>query len=190
MRVKGEGTQGGETVGVDMSFKGQDAWGSINSGGVLQIESVGGSTYIKAADAFWKNILGSEAAPALAVIKGRWLKVGANDAMFGTLASFAKKGDFLSQLLAAGGTVKKGKASTIDGVRTIAIVDTGKDGGTLYLDSATARPVRIVPPKSSKTTGVLNFTYVDPGQAPKAPASKDVLDASALSGGASPSASS
>jgi hypothetical protein len=174
-------------MSVDMTYKGKDAWGSINSGGKLQLESIGGETYLKAEDAFWKSTLGTEANAAIALINGRWLKVDPHDSNFGSFDSFADKKAFISQLLSPAGTVTKGGTSKINGVNVVALVDSSKDGGTLYIDTATGRPVQIVPSGVTTDTGSINFSYEDPGAAPTAPAAGEVLDSAKLSGGASAS---
>jgi hypothetical protein len=189
IHVKGSATANGQPIQIDLQFKGTDAWGSLDTGGKVQIESIGGSDYLKAEDAFWKNALGAQADAAIARINGRWLKFDPTDVTFGTLATLAEKKTFVSNLLSPSGTVTKGGTSTVNGVDVIALVDSGTDGGTLYLDKSTGRPVQIVPPASSADTGSINFTYEDPGAAPQPPAASDVINAGALLAGSSGSSS-
>jgi hypothetical protein len=113
--------------------------------------------------------------------------VDPNDSNFASFGSFADRKAFISQLLSPEGTVTKGGTSKINGVNVVALVDSSKDGGTLYIDTATGRPVQIVPSGASTDTGAINFSYEDPGAVPTAPAASEVLDSAKLSGGASAS---
>lgn len=184
VHIKGTATESSEKVALDMSYVGQDATGSMTvNGGKLTLLTVGGSTYFKADQAFWKAADPTEASKILAIVGDRWIKIDPTDSSFGEMASMATR-DFLTQdLLAPEGKITKGEPKTIEGVDCLALVDTNTaNGGTLYVDSSDAKPIQVVPSAGAKSGGELNFDY-SAGTIPAAPAASDVLDFSALQGG-------
>lgn len=169
LRMQGEGTEAGQSFSVDMTYVGEDADGSFSiDGNQLNLRKVGGETFFKADDEFWKAQVGKDADQVIAVINGRWIKTN-GEADFADLIGFTDRETLLGDTLKAEGTVKKGKTKTVEGVECLGLDDTE---GLLYVALDDARPIKIVP-KSSE--GGMTFAY-DDAEAPKAPAASDVID--------------
>ena len=185
VHVSGTAASDDQTVSLDMSYVGNDASGSMTmSGAKLTLLNVGGTTYFKADDAFWKTAAPSDADKIVAIVGDRWIKIDASAADFREMASIATRDFLTSEVLTPSGTITKGEPKTIDGVNCLTLTDTDpKEGnGVLYVDAADAKPIRIAPGEGGDAKGELDFDY-SPEAIPAAPAASDVLDFSALQGG-------
>ncbi|NIK58657.1 hypothetical protein [Kribbella shirazensis] len=69
------------------------------------------------------------------------------------------------------------RSTTVDGVPCVGLE--GSDG-TLWVDAATARPVRLEIPDKSSPKDALTFTEYGEIAAPKAPPAAQVIDGKAL----------
>lgn len=176
--VKGKISQKGTTTGIDLNYVDDDSHGvlTINDASV-QIETVAGKTYFKPSNAFWKAQMGPSATQIIKLINGRWIIADAGNASFQQLIDLASRKFITDQILDPSTKVSKGKQKTVEGVRCIALTTSD---GILYLDRSNARPVQIAGADSG-TTGTANFSY-DKIAKPTAPAAKDSVDVSKLSG--------
>jgi hypothetical protein len=109
----------------------------------------------------------------IALIAGRWIKTSLTNKDLGDLALFASKPKFFDTLFEPTGTLSKTAPRTVDGVTAIGLRDTD---GTLWVDTATARPVRL----ESSGTDALTFSEYNRITAPKAPPAAQVIDGKAL----------
>ncbi len=91
------------------------------------IIAVGGAVYIKANEAYWKDQQGERAARELA---GKWLKSPASTTELRDLTKGLDP-ETLSHCLATDhGTLAKGGTETIDGKKTVVLIDKGDRPGT------------------------------------------------------------
>lgn len=157
VRISGSGTSGGSPLALDLHLlAGKGGAGHVLISGLsFDIVRIGPKAYFKAGAAFWRKFGGNAAAQ---LFKGKWLMASATT---GDLASFTPLTDiaaFMKQLLGSHGTLKLGGTKTLNGRPVIAIIDTGKDGGTLYI-SATGKPYPLE--LASKSSGTIKFTGWD-----------------------------
>ena len=175
VHVAGSGTTGGSPLALDLFLVADKGGkGSISvSGLTFDIVRIGDTAYFKGDSAFWEHFGGKAVAQLL---KGRWLKASATS---GELASFTPLTDiaklFASILTSSNTLVNQGETD-LDGVKTVAILDT-KKGGTLYV-AATGTPYPVALKK--KGSGDIAFTSWNEPVTLTAPA--DAVDASQLGG--------
>lgn len=165
--MKGATTEDGENVDVDFKIDDKNASGIIKSQGMtIELIKVGTDVYIKA-DELWSSLLAANPT-ALALIKGKYVKVDSSDAQFGSLADLANTDD----LLKPEGTFTKGEAKAINGTPAIGLVDE-KDKSVLYI-STVDKPL---PLRIERTGGGgLDFTEFGESFDIKAPDASQVVD--------------
>jgi hypothetical protein len=178
VQISGSGSDSGNSVGIDLSYVGDDASGTVKLGNAeISLLTVGGGAWFKASDEFWKSQFSAKQATAvIAVVNGRWIKVDPTDASFKDMFSLAHRSGLDTGLLDPNGSVTKDKAKTIAGVPCLALKSSS---GILYVDKANARPMEI--DNATGNASKLTFSYKNEA-APTAPAAKDVLDYSELAG--------
>ena len=174
--IKGEGSDEGSTIAIDMSYVGKDSEGSIAiDGNEMQVLAVDGKTYFKATDAFWESMAPDQAEQIIAVVNDRWILTN-NEPDFKDLASFADRTAFADELLKPESTPKLGDPKKVAGVDCLALDD---EGDVLYVAKDDGRPIQIAGEKGEGDD--LNFTY-DDAKAPEAPAKSEVLSTSVFGG--------
>jgi hypothetical protein len=167
----------GTPQAVKFDYSGTDSYGTITTdNGVLTLLNVGGVTYYKADDAFWKYSAGKQADAIIAKLKGRWIKPAA-DSSFADFLKVADRASLTHQVLAPQGTITKGSTKKVNGVTCIVLED--GDIGSLSIATKDARPIQL----TSKANGVLNFSY-DAVDIPDVPSDADVIGESELTGSA------
>jgi hypothetical protein len=176
VHVKGSTSSENQNISIDLKIDHKDFAGTIEtSGTVLEIIRLGSDFYLKAPDAFWEQMIPKEQQVALALIKGKYVKMGSDNPSFKELSSI---GDF-DTLLKPEGTVSKGQEKTVNGTPAIALVDS-TDKGSLYIATVgQPLPVRI---ESAKNEGI-DFTEWGTSFGLKAPPATEVFDLSKLLGG-------
>jgi hypothetical protein len=178
--VSGKIDDQGQETGLDLNYVGDDSRGTITlEGTTLELETVGGKTWFKPSDAFWNKQMGAKsAAQIIKIIDGRWIVAEASNQSFAQLIELASKDFVTKEILDPDSKVTKGKVTKVKGIDVIPLKTTD---GTLYLDKSNARPVQIVG-NGSQGKGTADFSYdkIDP---PTAPAAKDQVDLSKISGG-------
>jgi hypothetical protein len=179
-RVKGNIIDAGQKISVDFEASGKDVRGSMTVGaGKVELLSVGGQHYMRPNEQFLVAAGGLKQAQAkafVALIGDRWAKVPASDKDFNSLFDVANP----DVLLKPDGKVSKGKAKVVAGVPTIAVIESGSDGGTLYVaTTGKPYPVEMTAKNGSITTfSSVGATFTDI----KAPSASEVVDLAALQG--------
>ena len=147
-------------------------------GASISVILIGRTAYLKMSDTFWRQQTSSkaEADALLDLIDGRWIKTTLTNKELGDLALFASKPKFFDTLFEGTGPVRKTPVRTVNGVTSIGLRDSE---GILWVDTATARPVRLEVPGETGTDA-LTFTEYNQVTAPKAPPADQVIDGKAL----------
>jgi hypothetical protein len=163
VHVKGDGSSGGETVGIDMVFtRAGTGKGTFTSSGVtFDIAPIGDTAYIKGNAAFMKQLLGPAYTKDLAATIGdKYISGPPSDPRLASLADFVDMEAFLKQVLTPDGKVAKSAGKTINGIPTVGIDDNQgtTNTGTMYVaNDGTDLPVALNSHDGSKDGGVLNF---------------------------------
>ncbi|TCC30163.1 hypothetical protein [Kribbella speibonae] len=176
VRMKGAMSDGGDRIVLDIRLGQAGGQGTMSiNGAAFSLIVLDRTAYLKISDKFWRAQAESKAdADALiALIGGRWIKTSLSDKDLGELAAFASKPKFFDTLFEPTGTLRKTATRTLDGVTAIGLRDTD---GTLWVDTATGRPVRL----ESTGTDALTFTEYNQATTPKAPPAAQVIDGKAL----------
>lgn len=175
--IDGSGNDGGNEIGMNISYTAKDASGTVTiDGSEMTLLKVGGRSFFKAEDEFWKAQAGEESATIIDLVDGRWIKAD-GDSDFADLVSLTNRSFLSEEILDPDGKVTKGKAKKVAGVDCLALND--DEAGTLYVASDDGRPIQLM--GEGESQGDLSFSY-DSVDAPKAPASADIVDLAALAG--------
>lgn len=175
VRVKGAMTDGTDKLGLDVRLATAGGGGSITMGGdTISVMVIGKTAYFRMSDGFWRKQAKTkaEANAMIGLIGGRWIKTSLTNKDLGELALFASKSQFFDGLFEETGKLKKVAPKTVDGIACVGLSD---DDGTLWVDAATARPVRIESGKDA-----LAFTDYNRVAIPKAPPANQLIDGKAL----------
>jgi hypothetical protein len=180
MTVKGKITDGGSEITIDLSYVGKDAAGTVAiNGNELDLLTVGGKSWFKASDAFWKAQTPANADQIIALVKGRWIVADPSATQLQQLTALTQRSFITDQLLSPSGKVTKGAKKTVAGVACVAVKSSD---GILWLATDDARPIRIESTTGSKaSSGQVDFTYGKAAK-PKAPAASDTVDLNNLGG--------
>jgi hypothetical protein len=176
VRVKGSLSEGSDRIVMDVRLTKSAGQGTVSINGAgFSLIVVNRTAYLKPSEKFWRAQAKSkaEADAAIALVAGRWIKLALTDKDLGELAAFASKSKFFDELFVPDGKVRKTGPRTVDGVSSIGL---RASDGTLWVDRATARPVRL----ESSGTDALTFSEYDAVSPPKAPPSTEVIDGKAL----------
>jgi hypothetical protein len=156
VHVSGSMISGSTPLTLNLNLTaGKGGRGQISSNGLsFQLIQTAGTVYISGSPAFYRHFAGPSAAQLL---QGKWLKAPANTGEFASIASLTD----LRKLVDAGlanshGTLTKGATTTINGQKVIAIEDSSKAGGTLYV-ATTGQPYPIEIAKSGTEGGKITF---------------------------------
>jgi hypothetical protein len=169
----------GKPMKLDLSLATKGGSGTITTGGAsIKVLVVGKTAYMQLSDAFWRQQSKSkqEADLIIGVVGGKWIKLALTNKDFGEMAAFASKPTFFDGLFDETGSVRKSGTKTIEGVPCIGLSD---DEGTLWVDAASARPIRLEVPGKT-TTESLTFSQYNQIKEPKAPPSSKVIDGKKL----------
>lgn len=173
VHVSGSGTSEGTKVKIDLRLDGEKgASGTITKGKLsVQLIRVGGKAYINGGASLYEQFGGGEAAKLL---KGKWLEASATSGELAALNSLTNLKALLGAIEEGHGSLKKGSTKTVDGEKTIAIIDT-KQGGTLYV-ATTGKPYPIELVKTGAEGGHFNFAEWEEPVSISAPPKSHVLD--------------
>lgn len=174
-RMNGQISSEGETFKLDLLISGDNGSGSIELDGLtIEVLKVGADIYFKADQRFWETFGGDNAGAIYQLLKDKWVKAPAGE-------SFSQFGAFFdsSEFLQTAGSLTKGETKTVNGVPTIAIVDSDpKDGGTIYVaTTGEPYPVRI---ESTSGEGAIDFSDFGTDAQVTAPPASEVFDLSSL----------
>ncbi|WP_410791673.1 hypothetical protein [Kribbella sp. C-35] len=176
VRMKGAMSDEGDRIVLDIRLSKAGGQGTMSiNGAAFSMIVLERTAYLKISDKFWRAQIKdkADADAVIALVAGRWIKTPLTDKDLGELAAFASKPKFFDTLFEPTGTLRKTAPRTIGGVTAIGLRDTD---GTLWVDTVTARPVRL----ESSGTDALTFTEYNQVTTPKAPPSNQVIDGKAL----------
>lgn len=173
-RVKGEMTEEGEAVTIDMVVAGEDIAGSFSAEGQsFEIIKVGQDVYLMPPQALIDLLAMGEGGELVkTMLAGKYIKTTTDDENF---ADLTEKTNLTEELLSTGGTATKGEATTVDGVAAIAVT---KGDDTFYV--ATEGEPYLLKVENSKEGGSLTFSEFNSASAPAAPPADKVVDLAAL----------
>ncbi|MEU8223282.1 hypothetical protein [Kribbella sp. NPDC048915] len=175
VRMKGALTDEGDRMVLDVQLTRSGGQGtmSINGAG-FSVIVLGRTAYLKISEKFWRAQIPkkSEADAAIAAVGGRWIKTSLDDKDLGDLAAFASKPQFFDTLFEPSGTPKKTAPRTVGGVNAVGLTE---PDGTLWVDAATALPLRLESGKDA-----LTFSQYNKVSPPKAPPAAQVIDGKTL----------
>jgi hypothetical protein len=155
VHVAGTVSNSGTKVALDLNLvNGKGGKGSMTQNGLgFQIVAVGPEVYLNGSTAFWRATAGATAAQLLS---GKWLKAPATGQL-ASLATLTNVQKLFNQLLSSHGKLAKGKTTTVQGQKVIAVNDT-TNGGTLYV-AATGNPYPIEISKTGTDGGRIVFDH-------------------------------
>lgn len=198
VHLKGSGTDSGETIGVDLSFdKNNGATGSLTvNGGTMNIVATKDAVYIQADAKSYAAFGGGSVPPdALAAIAGKWLKISTTDSSaasaFGDLSAFTNLKSFTEAFAPSGKLSLVPGKKTINGKTAVGLLDTGDNGGILYVeDGGDHLPLAVAPGGTASASATGEIDFIDYNKPVTVTAPAGALDISQLMAAmASPSAS-
>jgi hypothetical protein len=178
VHVQGSFNQNGGSLGIDLHLKQGSGSGRLTiGGGTLDVVRIGNDAYFRG-DAKAFEAIGDSAAQA-AVLGGKWIKASATSGPGQAFAGFLDLNQLLANVLKPTGSVSVGTDSDVNGEKTVALVDHGDNGGTLYIALVgKPLPVKVVKPGSSG--GTASFDQYDAAVTVTAP--KGAIDLSQVGG--------
>lgn len=173
-RVKGEMTEEGQAVTVDMVLAGDDIAGSFSAEGQsFEVIKVGSDVYILLPEALIDLFAMGEGGDLVkTMLAGKYVKTTADDENF---ADLTQQTNITEELLSTGGTATKGEATTVEGVAAITVT---KGDDTFYV--ATEGEPYLLKVENAKEGGSLTFSEFNTAPAPAAPPADKVVDLAAL----------
>jgi hypothetical protein len=173
--LKGDLNTEGQKIGLDVKVAGDDVLGNASfNGAKVELLRVAGQAYIRADEKFWQQMAVARGTTVRSV-GDRWAKLS-KDSGFEEFFQVTEP----AELLKPDGTLTKGGTKTVNGVKAVSVVDTGRDGGTLYV-AATGAPYPLLL-KGSAGQGQVTFGDFGRTFDIKAPAEADVVDLDKLMG--------
>jgi hypothetical protein len=174
-QAKGTMTQDGTAAAIDLVVNGDNSKAVIDLGGeAIEAIKIGTDAYVKLPDSLLAMFTGGNEA-ALALVKGKYLKISSNDPNFAELSSFANLRDELLKQDTGTANATKGEAKTINGTPAIGV---NVEDGTLYV----ATQGEPYPLRLESAEGGIDFTSFNSAPQIVAPPADQVLDASQLAG--------
>ena len=180
--LAGSITQSSGTETVNLAVKpGKGCTGTLGAAGhgSFKLIKIGDTIYLNPDKKFWEFSAGTHAAEVNSLINGRYIKVSASDKTMGSLATICDMGQMFSTNGKAD-TLKKGKVTTLDGTRVLALNNTSEDTVSYVTDTSAPRLVEMTAPKGARNgSGKITVTYDAPVTLTAPPASQ-VLDGAQL----------
>ncbi len=146
----GNVNQSGQAVGVNLGYvKGKGCAGTVSEGdkGSVTIVVIGNTAWMKPSDKFLQSTGGSQAAAAIALLNGRYLKGKTSDSAVASLTSVCDVNQ-MTKSVTDTSTLVKGKVTTLAGQQVLPVTDKTKGGTIDVTDTATPQIVQI-----TNTTG-------------------------------------
>lgn len=167
------GGSGDATLTADISFNGPDGTGTFSIGaGTFAVLLVDGSAWYKGDSAAY-SAFGVNTASVTKKIDGRWIIAGSSNPKLAQLDVVTSREAFLSDFVDPGSEVTTTEPETIGGVEVIGLAN---DTGTLYIDTETRLPARLVMPGDDGTGITFSYGPVDKPTAPPADQIVDLAD--------------
>jgi hypothetical protein len=140
--------------------------------GSFAMVMIGTTAWLKPDNAFWRAYAGSDAAAAIALLGGRYLKGSTSNA---NLASLTKLCDVnaLASSLSLPTDVVKGKVTTVGGEQVLPLTDKAK-GGTMYVTDTSSPQIVELVKTAAGDSGKISFTVGHPVTVTAPPASQSV----------------
>jgi hypothetical protein len=181
--MKGEGSDGTQSIAFDIHYGENSSDGSMSIGGLtVQLRYVRPELFMKAGEEFWKSVGGLGTSPsqkdqaALALLTDKWVRLPKGTAGLRQLGEFAIREKFLAQAAKDDETTtySKGPSKTIHGSPAVSFVS--DDGTVVYVPaSGTPYPIRIEDTDSTDGGGTFDLTdWNAPFSAPSPPADQIV----------------
>ena len=140
--------------------------------GGFALTVIGTTAWVQPDDAFWRTYAGSNAAQAIALFHGRYLKGSTANANVASLTKLCDVNSLVSQL-GVPEDVVKGKVTTVGGQQVLPLTDKAK-GGTLYVtDTSNPQVVQVVNTTAGES-GKITFTMGNPVTLTAPPASQSI----------------
>jgi hypothetical protein len=157
VHVAGSGVDAGSPVALNLDLaSGKGARGNIAEGTVsFQLIEVGQVIYLKGSPEFWRHLGG---AAAVQLLQGKWFETPASSGSFASLGQLTDMRRLFASL-SSHGTLVKGKTSTVNGQKVVAVTDSSK-GGTLYV-ATTGKPYPVEILKTGAQGGKFEFDRYD-----------------------------
>jgi len=181
VHLKGRVVSDGESFDIDLRMSDRAGGGTMTQGGqTLQLLRIGRTVYIKADADFWRTQTGNAAAAQL--LQGKYLKGTTSDPSVASMAAFTDADKFVAQLLSPQRNVTKGAKKAIRGREAVALIEPGKDGGTMYIATrGEPYPLRLTSNTPSEP-GAIDFLDYGASVSFEAPPADQVVDTSKLTG--------
>jgi len=173
--VRGSGPEGGQTVSIDLGFRGgKDCEGSVSlaSEGGVAITVIGGTAWVKLDARFWKAEGGSDGAEEARLFAGKYFKAPITNHDVSQLASVCDVSHLTSQMSLPTDTAR-GRFTMVGGQRVVTLTDKAKDSTMYVTDTATPRIVKVVS-KEPGNGGQFSIAYGVPATITAPPASETV----------------
>lgn len=179
VKVSGTMTSDGQDINIDLQVSSSgDCTGSIGTGdGKAEMLGVGGDTWMKPDEAFWRTAAGGSADTIMSMVGDKWVVIPADE----DLSGFCDLDEFLDQLLSdddSGSTYSKAGTDEVDGDEVVKIDDEDSEDGTSTGYVLVDDPHYLV--KIEKTegqdTGEVTFSEFDEDFDVEAPADDEVVD--------------
>ncbi|MBM7439936.1 hypothetical protein [Streptomyces sp. HB132] len=191
LRARGDLGENRSPMTVDLSLdRSGNCAGDVDLGkgkGSVEIIKRGDSVWLKPDSDFWKNQVPVGGSTFESVLAGRYMKGSASDSRLRPVVEACDLDTFL-QLVSdnagnAAGTFTKGRAASVDGVRTVPVTRTlGGQKLTAYVDTGGAHyPVRITV-KGDGADAAVDFSGFDEPVPTATPSKNETVDVSAVLG--------
>ncbi|MFK4087666.1 hypothetical protein ACI2LF_26385 [Kribbella sp. NPDC020789] len=177
VRLRGSFVDEGEKTAIDVHLTRTGGQGTFTvDGNPIGITVVGKNAYIQLSEKYLRaqgkaeKDKPAEIDATVALLKGRWIKLTKKDSDFQEMIDLVTRDTFVASTFQPSGALTKKPQKTVDGVASIGLYD---GEGTLWVDSSTARPVRIELGTGGESFGFSDYNRI---KAPKAPAAGSVID--------------
>jgi hypothetical protein len=179
VRLRGSFADSGETTVIDVQLTRTGGQGTFTVGGKpLSITVIGKVVYLQLSEKFIRaegkanKDSAADINATVRVLKGKWIKLSKPGGDFDDLIRLTTRDSFFADILRPSGKLTKTPQKTVDGVPSIGLSD---GEGTLWVDTVTARPVRLETP-SDGAGEALRFSDYNRLKAPKVPPAAKTLD--------------
>jgi hypothetical protein len=185
VKVSGSVTSDGQQIDIDLQASSEgDCTGTIGvAGGSTELLGVGGTTWMRPDEAFWRATVGDSADQLLAAVGDKWVVLPADE---DSLNTFCDVDDLLDEMLKEddedGSTYSTSGTEDVDGEETVKIDNEDPEDGTSTGYVLVDEPHYLV--KIEKTdgedTGSVTFSEFDEEFEVEAPADDEVVDLAQL----------
>ncbi|MFF1821408.1 hypothetical protein ACFVWG_29165 [Kribbella sp. NPDC058245] len=177
VRLRGSFVDEGAKTAIDVNLTKTGGQGTFTvDGSPIGITVIGKTAYLQLSEKYLRaqgkaeKDKPAEINATVAILKGRWIKLTKKDGDFQDLIDLVTRDTFVAGTFQPSGALTKKPQKTVDGVPSIGLND---GEGTLWVDSTTARPVRIELGTDGESFGFSDYNKI---KAPTAPAKDSVID--------------